>query len=177
MSTGPKYASPSQIRLIEGTLADLTSANFIYKKHQFIHVTDYPNLLFRGDNVTPFSQLVQANSVKTGVLNAINATATATAAQVAGGVITSTSAAATTITLPTATLLAAAVGGKRGVTVDFTVDNSAGANTVTVAVGTGITVATAVLTGADTLTVAAGKVGIFRIYFTSATAAQLYRIG
>src|ERR1700694_1866193 len=65
---------------------------------------------------------------------AINATATATAAQVASGYITSTSAAATTITLPTGTLLGAALGATQGTTFDLWIDNTAGANTVTIAV-------------------------------------------
>ena len=67
---------------------------------------------------------------------AINATATATAAEVATGYITSTSAAATTITLPTGTDLGAALGATRGTTLDLYVDNTAGASTVTIAVAT-----------------------------------------
>jgi len=65
---------------------------------------------------------------------AINATATATAAEVATGYITSTSAAATTITLPTGTLLGAALSATRGTTLDLYVDNTLGASTVTIAV-------------------------------------------
>ena len=67
---------------------------------------------------------------------AINATATATAAEVATGYITSTSAAATTITLPTGTLLGAALGASRGTVLELYVDNTAGASTVTIAVAT-----------------------------------------
>ncbi len=107
--------------------------------------------------------------------SAINATATATAAQVAGGVITSTSAAATTITLPTATLLATYLDASQGSSQELIVDNSAGASVVTVAVGAGI-VATSVLTGGTTMTVAAGSVGVFKIVFTSATAGIIGRI-
>src|ERR1035437_1694348 len=65
---------------------------------------------------------------------AINATATATAAQVASGYITSTSAAATTITLPTGTLLGTALGAAQGTIFELYIDNTAGANTVTMAV-------------------------------------------
>jgi hypothetical protein len=65
---------------------------------------------------------------------AINATATATAAEVATGYITSTSAAATTITLPTGTLLGAELGAVQGTVFDLYIDNTAGASTVTVAV-------------------------------------------
>jgi nitrogen fixation protein FixH len=106
---------------------------------------------------------------------AINATATATAAQVASGYITSTSAAATTITLPTGTLLGAALNATQGTSMDLFIDNTAGANTVTIAVATnGILSAAA----ADTpgsfgdLTVPSGATGLarFTIMFSSATA-------
>ena len=106
---------------------------------------------------------------------AINATATATAAQVATGYITSTSAAATTITLPTGTLLGAALGATRGTVLELYVDNTAGASTVTIAVATNGILSSA---AADTpgsfgdLTIASGATGIgrFTIMFTSATA-------
>jgi len=107
---------------------------------------------------------------------AINATATATATQVATGYITSTSAAATTITLPTGTLLGAALGATRGTVLDLYVDNTAGANTVTIAVATnGILSAAAAAgsgAGAGLLTVPSGVTGLarFTIMFSSATA-------
>ena len=113
---------------------------------------------------------------------AINATATATAAEVATGYITSTSAAATTITLPTGTLLGAAIGATRGTTLDLFVDNTAGANTVTIAVAVnGILSAAAAAgsgAGAGLLTVPNGVTGIgcFRIVFASATAYVFSRI-
>src|ERR1700745_1177485 len=62
----------------------------------------------------------------------INSTATATAAQVATGYITSTSEAATTITLPTGTLLGAQLDASQGMSFDLYIDNTAGANTVTI---------------------------------------------
>ena len=108
---------------------------------------------------------------------AINATATATAAQIHSGVITSTSAVATGITLPTATLLGTELKATQGESFQFVVDNSAGANIVTIIVGSGIVVPTTiVITGSATLTVAAGQVGIFKLYFKSATTATLFRI-
>ena len=115
-------------------------------------------------------------------VNAINATATATAAQVATGYITSTSAAATTITLPTGTLLGAALGATQGTVLDLYVDNTAGANTVTIAVATnGILSAAAAAgsaAGAGLLTVPSGVTGVgcFRIMFSSATAYVFSRI-
>ena len=115
-------------------------------------------------------------------VNAINATATATAAQVATGYITSTSAAATTITLPTGTLLGAALGATQGTVLDLYVDNTAGANTVTIAVATnGILSAAAAAgssAGAGLLTVPSGVTGVgcFRIMFSSPTAYVFSRI-
>ena len=107
--------------------------------------------------------------------NAINATGTATAAQVATGYITSTSAAATTITLPTGTLLGAALGASQGTVLDLFIDNTAGANTVTVAVATNGILSTAAADSAGSfgdLTIASGATGVgcFRIMFSSPTA-------
>lgn len=104
----------------------------------------------------------------------INATATATAAQVATGYITSTSVAPTTITLPTGTLLGAQLDATQGTTFDLYVDNTAGASTVTMAVATNGILSDAANTTAASfgqLTVAAGATGVgrFSIMFTSAT--------
>jgi hypothetical protein len=112
---------------------------------------------------------------------AINATATATAAQVASGYITSTSAAATTITLPTGTLLGAELGASQGTIFDLYIDNTAGANTVTMAVGTNAIVsALGAANGTESglLTVPSGVTGqaCFRLMFSSATAYTFTRI-
>ena len=106
---------------------------------------------------------------------AINATGTATAAQVAAGYITSTSAAATTITLPTGTLLGAALAATQGTVVDLYVDNTAGASTVTIAVATNGVLSSAAVDTAGSfgdLTIASGVTGLarFTIMFSSATA-------
>lgn len=107
---------------------------------------------------------------------AVNATATLTAAQVATGYITSTSAAAVTMTLPTGTLLGAAIGATQGTMLELYIDNTAGANTVTVAVAVnGILSAAAAAgssAGAGLLTVPSGVTGQaqFTLMFSSATA-------
>ena len=106
---------------------------------------------------------------------AINATATVTAAQAATGYITSTSAAATTLTLPTGTLLGAALGAVKGTVFDLYIDNTAGASTVTVAVAVNGILSTAATDSAGSfgdLTIAAGATGIGRytLMFSSATA-------
>jgi len=107
--------------------------------------------------------------------NAINATATATAAQVATGYITSTSAAATTITLPTGTALGNLLGATQGTSLDLYIDNTAGANTVTVAVNTNAILSSAAADTAGSfgdLTIASGATGVARytIMFSSPTA-------
>ena len=108
---------------------------------------------------------------------AINATATATAAQVATGYITVTSATAVTITLPTGTDLGAAIGATKGTVLDLYVDNTAStaSGAVTVAVATNGILSSA---AADTpgsfgdLTIPVGATGLarFTIMFSSATA-------
>ena len=107
--------------------------------------------------------------------NAINVTGDATAAQVADGYITSTSAAPVTITLPTGTALGAAIGASRGTVLDLFIDNTAGASTVTVAVNTNAVLSSAAVDTAGSfgdLTIAAGATGIarFTLMFSSATA-------
>ena len=106
---------------------------------------------------------------------AINATATATAAQVATGYITSTSVGTVSITLPTGTLLGAALGATQGTVFDLYIDNTAGASVVTIVVAVNGILSTA---AADTpgsfgdLTVASGATGLarFTLMFSSATA-------
>jgi len=115
---------------------------------------------------------------------AINATATATAAQVATGYITTTSASAVTITLPTGTDLGAALGATKGTVLDLYIDNTAStaSGVVTIAVATnGILSAAAAAgsgAGAGLLTVPIGVTGVgcFRIMFSSATAYVFSRI-
>lgn len=106
---------------------------------------------------------------------AVNSTATLTAAQVATGYITSTSASPVTMTLPTGTLLGAALGAVQGTILDLYIDNTAGANTVTLAVAVnGIKSDAATTTAASfgQLTVASGVTGQgrFTLMFSSATA-------
>jgi hypothetical protein len=106
---------------------------------------------------------------------AINATATATAAQVATGYITSTSAAATAITLPTGTLLGAALGAVQGTIFDLYIDNTAGASTVTMVVAVNGILSSAAADTAGSfgdLTIANGVTGQgrFTLMFSSATA-------
>jgi hypothetical protein len=107
---------------------------------------------------------------------AVDDTATVTAAQLLKRIIDAVPTAAATFTLPTAALLVAAMPGvKVGDTFEFIItNNSAGANTITVAAGSGGT--------ADgTLTVAQNVVRKFVVHVTNVTAASeayfVYGIG
>lgn len=122
---------------------------------------------------TTFSNAVIQNYT---IKSTANATATLTAAQVATGYITSTSAAATTLTLPTGTLLGAALAASKGTQFDLYIDNTGGANTVTMAVATNGILSAAAAAGSSAnfglLTVPSGVTGLarFTLVFTSATA-------
>jgi len=167
-------------RIWQGSAANITAnADFIFEAGNEIYQTgDFTRVkLADGVNILsalPWSETPQKNHTAA----AVNVTATVTAAQLKTGVLSSTSVAAVAATLPTAAaLLAVLTGAAAGTWFDFAVDNSAGANTVTVTASASITAATAVITGGATLTVAAGAVGLFRVYFTSATVAKVYRLG
>ncbi len=121
-------------------------------------------------NITANSAIIQKHATA-----AINSTGTASAANVKTGYITSTSAAATTITLPTGTDLGTALGAARGTVHELYIDNTAGSNTVTIAVSVNGILSDAATTTAASfgqLTVASGATGLarFTLIFSSATA-------
>ena len=125
----------------------------------------------KGTGVLTLNKPVATHTTKA----AINATAVATAAEVATGYITSTSAAVTAITLPTGTLLGAALGASQGYVHDLYIDNTAGASTITIVVAVnGIlsALAAAEAGGSGLLTIPAGVTGQarFTLMFSSATA-------
>lgn len=114
---------------------------------------------------------------------AVNTSATVSAANFNKGYFTSTSAAGVTLTLPTAANIATQFGAVQGTVFDFFVDNIAGANNVTVAVGAGITAAKQVSDGDTAVDInlvvangAATGLGHFRLVFSSASAATLHRL-
>lgn len=100
---------------------------------------------------------------------AVNATATLTAAQLLNRLITSTTAAAVSGTLPTGTLLDAAAGLEIGESFDWTVINTGGANAFTILVGTGHTIV-------GSAVVALGTSGTFRSAKTAANTFITYRV-
>lgn len=138
----------------------------IISKNAFVVTTN------RAGIEVPLATTDRKNATKA----AINATATATAAEVATGFITSTSAAATTITLPTGTLLGGQLNAVQGTIHELYIDNTAGANTVTIAVATNGIISAAATAGIGAgfglLTVPSGVTGLarFTIMFSSATA-------
>lgn len=128
-----------------------------------------------GTVAVPAWTLIGPGAVEVLTASPINATTTATAAEVATGYITSTSAAPTTITLPTGTLLGAELGAVAGTVHELYVDNTGGASTVTMAVATNGILSDAAETTAASfgqLTVASGVTGQarFTLMFSSATA-------
>lgn len=127
--------------------------------------------------------VISGGAIRRYTTAAVNTSATLTTAQVIGGYITTTSAAGVTMTMPTGTALGTAVGAVQGTVMELFIDNTAGANAVTMAVGTNavqsdwdnqITTATASVTPAAVtpLTVTSGVSGTARytIVFSSATA-------
>jgi hypothetical protein len=114
---------------------------------------------------------------------AVNTTALATLATVQAGVVaglmTSTSILPVTVTLPSATVLATALGAAAGSWYDFVIDNNPGSDTVTLALDAGGTISliTPAITGGATLTVSVlNAVATFRLYFTSSTTARIFRL-
>jgi len=130
------------------------------------------------NNVMTKGNLITSNPT----LTAMNGGGTATAANIVSGYITSNpSSILVTITLPTAAQIATEIGGtvSRGTSFEFSVENTGSINSVTLAVGTGITVQTGTLAiiGSNNLIItAANNIGRFRLVFTSASAAMLFRI-
>lgn len=128
---------------------------------------------------TPFvyngASWVANGTIEAHTPSAINSTATATAAQMASGYITTTSAAAETITTSTATALATQINAIQGTQCKITIDNTAGANTDTLALGTGFTL---LPIGSSSLTVPSGTTGVgtWLITFVSTTAATISRV-
>lgn len=160
------------------SLANALTSVKVFKKYHLLMINEEPDQIYKANGVdAPKDLLPFQTALKHHRGVAVNATATLTGAQIKSGLITSTSVAAVTATTPTATALATALGAKAGTWFDFAIDNSAGASIVTLAGGTNVTAATAVVTGGDTLTVAIGAVGLFRIYFSSPTVAKVYRLG
>lgn len=113
-----------------------------------------------------------------GVTVAKNVTDSLTAIELSGGYITSTSAAAVTITMPTVATIVTQIGAVAGDRFQFLVDNHTGANTVTLDLtGSGISTGTSPITGGSTLTIStANLIGLFELFFTSGTTAVIRRI-
>lgn len=122
------------------------------------------------------SQLRVGSVVEDRVNVTANATATLTGAQIVSGFITCTSGAATSLTLPTGTDLGAAVSAVRGTVIKFYIDNTLGANNVTIiantdAIQSALSAAVANADGFGKLVIPAGASGLaeFTIMFSSAT--------
>jgi len=119
----------------------------------------------------PFAR-TKGGMVKQMTVTAETATATITAAELLGGFIDGTPTAAATYTLPTGTLMAAALNQSGiGNAIEFTIKNSsAGAYTITVAGGVGGT-------GKGTLTIAQNNSKRFLLIMTAAATYDVYSLG
>ena len=111
------------------------------------------------------------------VANAVNATATLTVAQLRGGIITSTTGAAVTMTMPTGTVLDTAGTGlaattlPTNATIQFTIKNTGATNAITVAVATGVTNGGV----AADLTIAASATATYLLNKTATNTFVLYK--
>jgi len=120
---------------------------------------------------SPFAR-TKGGRVTQMTVSAETATATLTAAELLGGFIDGTPTAAATYTLPTGTLMAAALNQAGiGNAIEFTIKNSAGgAYTITVAGGTGGT-------AKGTMTIAQSNTKRFLLIMTAAATYDVYSLG
>lgn len=135
-----------------------------------------PDPFLTNDNSQQLARLGHVNAVISevnGVISgpvAINATATISKEQFGHLVITSTSAAATSLTTPIATDIISILGADSlGVSATLTIDNSAGASIVTLVGGTGVTIQ-------GTATTAIGIVSVYRVYIATSTTVTIIRL-
>ena len=121
--------------------------------------------------IDPFAR-TKGGMIKQMTVTAKVGAVTLTAAEILGGLIDGTPTGAATYTLPTATLMAAALNQSGiGNAFEFTIKNSsAGANTITVAAG-------ANGTGKGTLTIAQNNSKRFLLIMTAAATYDVYSLG
>lgn len=112
---------------------------------------------------------VAGNMSGTGTAGTMNTSATFTVAQLLGGVLTSSTAAAVTATLPTGTVFDAGSSFNVGDWVELSIVNTGGTNAITVTTATGWTLA-------GTMAVAANTSGRFRMAKTAANTFTCWRV-
>jgi hypothetical protein len=117
---------------------------------------------------SPSPKLARAISVQGATVTAVNTSATLTGAQIAGGFITSTTAAAVSATLPTGAVLDASGSWGVGEGVIWHVSNTGGTNAITV-----VTASNNTLNGSGA--VAANTTGQFITFKTAAGVFQTWR--
>lgn len=159
-----KISSTQEGQSISGSLVGGWNASGLF--------TGYITEQITGSGITFSKQTIQLRTATT-----YTAGATATAAEVAGGLLV-WEAGIDNLQLPTATQMGTQLGAVAGTTFDFVVQNSGGSGTVTVVVGANIVAASA-LTGGTLLTLvnsATDGMATFRLTFISATACTISRI-
>ena len=160
--------------VVRGVLGTLRVAHVIGQKVWIGQEADFEHFQGMGLGIAGSSM---TRAFETTLPTTAADTATITPAQVLGGLITGTPTAAATYTLPTAALLDAALRSFgttfRGQSFEFTIKNtSAGANTITVAGGTGGT-------DVGTMTIAQNSAKRFKVVLTAvdSPAYSVYSLG
>jgi hypothetical protein len=158
---------PSAWLLLKQVAADEDYASAAFSAATLVRIEAGPSEVFFGQGTD------EVVFEKRGLVNqpapvALDATGALTAAMVASGIVTSTTAAAVTGTLPTGTVLKAAFQLAIGEAIDFSVI-ATGANAFTVAVAADVT-------NVGSLIVATGTSGRFRLRRTADLSHVVYRL-
>lgn len=163
----PQY--PQKLGYVAAVPADSQYVTGTYSAGATLVVEGYGDEVYYEVGTAPQVQFLTGSSGSMTGPNAVNTSATLTIAQILGQVITSSTAAAVTGTLPTGTVMDAGSSFNIGDAFDFTVINTGGTNTFTIATATGWT-----LTGS--MVVALSTSGRFRLHKTAANTFTMYRL-
>lgn len=173
-TTATVYVSISNIAALNAS----GSGSIIYLRNTFKNQNGVVASYSVTSTQAQIDNAIKTTTVFNPVSTAYTTSATVTASELAGGLLTINSGTlAVTLTLPTSSLIATQIGAQAGSYFEFSVNNSGSGGTVTVAVGSGMTASG--FPSSNTLTLAnSATVGIarFRITFISATASTLTRI-
>ena len=161
-STAPRYLSFSETTTGNTNLQTNVALNYIPATGT-LSAINFTGTTLKGRNFIQLNPTVVASATPTAVNIATDGYISATGS----------------ITLPSATDIATAIGGTigKGTSVEFTVENSS-TDDATLVLGTGMSVQTSpTIAGTNSLVVSqANTIGRFRLVFTSASTAMLFRV-
>ncbi len=177
-----------QNAVLEDEAVNLSQLNTVANNSDFVDIT-VSNIatVSRADidilNVNQESDFIGLMYSEQGIIHnhilstLVESTRALTGAEMALGLIITTSAAPTTLTTPTATEIADQFTNTGATYFDFIIDNSGGSNTVTLSLDSSITVMPVTITGSNNLLVTTtNKFGMFRLYFAQSGTAYCARI-